>query len=129
VAGPTDDNYGFDGNVVLYALAKQEAWQVAVLVDEAHNLLERARGMYSASLDRGALEQPRGVAPTGVRPPIDRLRREWLALQRAPSATYLARDDAPERLHAALQEAVAALAHHSVFESPQPTRLMHRVAW
>ena len=113
-----DYNYWFDGSAFLYALAKQEEWQVAVLVDEAHNLLERARGMYSASLDMGALEQARAAAPPRVRPPIDRLRREWLALQRDQSATYLALDGAPERLQAALQEAIAALAEHFA-EAPE----------
>lgn len=107
-----DYNYWFDGSAFLYALAKQEEWQVAVLVDEAHNLLERARGMYSAPLDLAALDQARATAPAGVRPTIDRLRREWLALQRDQSDTYVAHDDVPERLQAALQEAVAALAEH-----------------
>jgi DNA excision repair protein ERCC-2 len=107
-----DYNYWFDGSAFLYALAKQEEWQVAVLVDEAHNLLERARGMYSASLDMAALDLARATAPAAVRPAIDRLRREWLALQRDPSDTYVAHDEVPERLQAALQEAVAALAEH-----------------
>ncbi|MGJ7487753.1 ATP-dependent DNA helicase [Variovorax sp. LT2P21] len=107
-----DYNYWFDGSAFLYALAKQEEWQVAVLVDEAHNLLERARGMYTASLDMAALDQARAAAPTGVRPSIDRLRREWLGLQRDQPEAYVAHDDVPERLQAALQEAVAALAEH-----------------
>lgn len=113
-----DYNYWFDGSAFLYALAKQEEWQVAVLVDEAHNLLERARGMYSASLDMAALEQARGAAAANVRPPIDRLRREWLALQRDQPDAYVAHDDMPERLQAALQEAVAALAEHFA-QSPE----------
>lgn len=113
-----DYNYWFDGSAFLYALAKQEEWQVAVLVDEAHNLLERARGMYSASIDLAALDQARATAPAGVRPTIDRLRREWLALQRDQSATYVAHDEVPERLQAALQEAVAALAEHFA-QSPE----------
>ncbi len=47
----------------------------AVLVDEAHNLLERARGMYSASARRWPRSsRPRAEAPAGVRPTIDRLR-------------------------------------------------------
>lgn len=107
-----DYNYWFDGSAFLYALARQEEWQVAVLVDEAHNLLERARGMYSASLDMAALDQARGEAPTGVRPPIDRLRRAWHGLQRDQAAEHVAHGAVPERLQAALQEAVAALAEH-----------------
>lgn len=113
-----DYNYWFDSSAFLYALAKQEEWQVAVLVDEAHNLLERARGMYSAPLDPAALDQARGVAPAGVRPALDRLRREWRALQRDQADTYLAQGAVPERLHPALQDAVAVLAEHFA-EAPE----------
>jgi DNA excision repair protein ERCC-2 len=107
-----DYNYWFDSSAFLYALAKQEEWQVAVLVDEAHNLLERARGMYSAPLDLAALDQARAVAPAGVRPVLDRLRREWLTLQRDQPDAYVAHGEVPERLHAALQDVVAMLAEH-----------------
>ena len=113
-----DYNYWFDGSAFLYALAKQEEWRVAVLVDEAHNLLERARGMYSAPLDLAALDQARAVAPAGVRPTVDRLRREWTAVQRDQSDACVAHDKVPERLNAALQDAVAALAEHFA-QSPE----------
>ncbi len=34
-------------SAMLYALAEANRWRVSVLVDEAHNLVERARGMYT----------------------------------------------------------------------------------
>ncbi|WP_409520780.1 DEAD/DEAH box helicase, partial [Pseudomonas sp.] len=50
-----DYNYYFDAHALLFGLTQANQWRVAVLVDEAHNLVERGRGMYSASLDQGQL--------------------------------------------------------------------------
>ncbi len=51
-----DYNYYFDSSAMLYALAESNQWRVSVLVDEAHNLVERARRMYSASLEQSAFK-------------------------------------------------------------------------
>jgi hypothetical protein len=51
-----DYNYYFDFGAMLFGLAQLNQWRVAVLVDEAHNLVERARSMYSASLDQYSLK-------------------------------------------------------------------------
>ena len=107
-----DYNYYFDGSAFLYALTRQEDWNVAVLVDEAHNLLERARAMYSASLDAGALSQARALAPNALRLVIDRVRREWRSMQNVQTDDYAAHDEVPEALQQALQDAVAAMAEH-----------------
>ncbi len=107
-----DYNYYFDGSAFLFALTRQEDWKVAVLVDEAHNLLERARGMYSAVLDAGALAQARAVAPDALLPVVDRVRREWRRLQHGQATDYAAHDEVPEDLHQSLQDAVAAMAEH-----------------
>jgi DNA excision repair protein ERCC-2 len=111
-----DYNYYFDTSAFLFALTRQEDWRVAVLVDEAHNLLDRARSMYSAELRAGDIEAARLLAPAGVRPVVERVRREWRALQKSQAAGYVARDEVPEGLHDALKEAVAVLADH--FSSP-----------
>jgi DNA excision repair protein ERCC-2 len=47
-----DYNYYFDFSALLFGLCPGQQWKVAVLVDEAHNLVERGRQMYSASLDQ-----------------------------------------------------------------------------
>jgi Rad3-related DNA helicase len=46
-----DYNYVFDPNVYLRRFFEDEGHQYIALVDEAHNLVERARDMYSTSLD------------------------------------------------------------------------------
>ena len=47
-----DYNYYFDLGGMLHGLAHANEWRVGVLVDEAHNLVPRAREMYSATLSR-----------------------------------------------------------------------------
>lgn len=58
-----DYNYYFDFGAMLFGLAQLNQWRAAVLVDEAHNLVERARSMYSASLDQYSLKTLRDSAP------------------------------------------------------------------
>lgn len=91
-----DYNYYFDFGALLFGLAQLNQWRVAVLVDEAHNLVERARSMYSASLDQYTLKTLRDTAPEPLKKPLRRLNREWNALhkdQLAPYQAYAARPD------------------------------------
>jgi DNA excision repair protein ERCC-2 len=107
-----DYNYYFDGSAFLYALMKDEEWRVALLVDEAHNLLGRARGMYSAALDPQALTAVQRKAPSLVKRTLGKLQREWQLLQRDQVAAYQAHDEIPERFERALQETVSVMAEH-----------------
>lgn len=63
-----DYNYYFDVGATLHAQAASQQWRVGVLVDEAHNLVERARDMYSATL---ALEDIQALSK--LNPSIDSL--------------------------------------------------------
>jgi Rad3-related DNA helicase len=54
-----DYHHWFDGHALLHALAQQQGWRIGLLVDEAHNLVERARGMYSATLDDASVRAAR----------------------------------------------------------------------
>ena len=59
-----DYNYVFDPKVYLRRHFGEEPGDYAFLVDEAHNLVERAREMFSADLDLGqVLEVRRAVQP------------------------------------------------------------------
>ncbi|MBC8081458.1 MAG: ATP-dependent DNA helicase, partial [Gorillibacterium sp.] len=49
-----DYNYIFDPRVSLKRLWEEEKRHTALLVDEAHNLVDRAREMYSAEVDKAA---------------------------------------------------------------------------
>lgn len=81
-----DYHYFYDSAAMLYALAQQQGWRVGVLVDEAHNLLERARSMYTAPLSQFDLAAARRLATSstgGVKKALDALQRQWNALNKA----------------------------------------------
>jgi DNA excision repair protein ERCC-2 len=75
-----DYNYAFDPRVHLDRFFNQEGQKHLLLVDEAHNLPDRSRSMYSASLDVTALTQARtaikGLSPA-LEQDLDRV-LEWL---------------------------------------------------
>lgn len=101
-----DYNYYFDQSALLYALAQVNQWRLAVLVDEAHNLVDRARQMYSASLDQWQLQALRRSKPAGMGSALDRLNRQWNALHKTQLASYQVADALPEGLLKALLHCV-----------------------
>ncbi|NCE93056.1 ATP-dependent DNA helicase [Pseudomonas sp. L13] len=104
-----DYNYYFDFGAMLFGLAQLNQWRVAVLVDEAHNLVERARSMYSASLDQYSLKTLRDSAPETLKKPLQRLNREWNALHKDQLAPYQAYAAKPEKLLQALSLCTSAM--------------------
>jgi Rad3-related DNA helicase len=104
-----DYNYYFDFSALLFGLAQANNWKVAVLVDEAHNLVERGRQMYSASLDQGTFNGVRKTAPDVLKKPMQRVNREWNALNGTQTGAYQAYDKAPEKLLQALSSCSASI--------------------
>ena len=104
-----DYNYYFDFGAMLFGLAQLNQWRVAVLVDEAHNLVERARSMYSASLDQYSLKTLRDTAPEPLKKSLQRLNREWNALHKEQLAPYQAYATRPDKLLHALSLCTGAL--------------------
>jgi Rad3-related DNA helicase len=104
-----DYNYYFDFGAMLFGLAQLNQWRAAVLVDEAHNLVERARSMYSASLDQYSLKILRDTAPEPLKKPLQRLNREWNALHKDQLAPYQAYGLRPDKLLQALNLCTSAL--------------------
>ena len=101
-----DYNYYFDMGAMLYGLTLQHQWRVSVLVDEAHNLVSRARAMYSAELHRDALREARAAAPPLVKKEMERIGRAWPG---APDDGYAVMAAPPEKLLTALQGATTAI--------------------
>lgn len=93
-----DYNYYFDISALLFGLTQANNWNVAVLVDEAHNLVERGRQMYSASLDQSTLNGVRKTAPEALKKSLQRVNREWNTLHNLQLGAYQAYDKAPEKL-------------------------------
>lgn len=133
-----DVNHLFDMGGVLWGLQQAYGWRLAVLVDEAHNLVERARQMYSAEWPLARLRRAAGDAPATVRPALQALYRAAAELAAggasedlsapassaapqgaaraavaAPTrADYVVWTEMPDRFFQALQTATAALAEH-----------------
>ncbi len=82
-----DYHYFFDGRALLSGLAQAHDWKVSILVDEAHNLVERTRAMYSADLRPGELVQSMRAAPAPVRLALERLRDACSETSAAPRPT------------------------------------------
>ncbi len=107
-----DYNYWLDGSALLHAFAQENGWRVAVLVDEAHNLVDRGREMYSARIDPAALAVARRAAPARVKRALGKLARAWDALAEGCTGPYTASDELPQAWFDALQNASATLADH-----------------
>ncbi len=115
-----DYNYYFDTSALLYALGRERQWRVALLVDEAHNLLERARGMYSAELREEDIAAARAVAPPALKKRLDALLRGWRKAFRDQDQPYRAYTEPPAGLAPLLQRAGVAMAEHFTQAAPAP---------
>ncbi|SDA57264.1 Rad3-related DNA helicase [Pseudomonas sp. NFACC15-1] len=104
-----DYNYYFDFSALLFGLAQANGWTVATLVDEAHNLVERGRQMYSAALDQATLSSVRKTAPEPLKKSLERVNRQWNALHTPQVAAYQAYEKLPEKLLQALATCTTAI--------------------
>lgn len=104
-----DYNHFFDISASLHASTLIHGWRVAVLVDEAHNLVERARSCYTAELDWALFAAARAVAPAELKKPIERVARAWRALAREQPAPYQVVPQPPAALGQALANCTQAI--------------------
>jgi len=119
-----DYNYYFDLGGLLHGLAQANGWRTALLVDEAHNLVDRGRKMYTAELHPAALAEARR-SPTAarhapVKKALDKVRRSWVALDKAQSSAYAVLSDFPDKLLAALQQCGSTLTEHFADHPTEP---------
>ncbi|MES2886881.1 MAG: ATP-dependent DNA helicase [Pseudomonadota bacterium] len=114
-----DYNHYFDVHAMLFSLTQAHQWRVGVLVDEAHNLIERGRRMYSAELQQRRLDEVRRAAPASLSRALNRLHRAWLALNRTHGGEHMVLETLPARWLGALQELSTALGEH-VTDHPEP---------
>ena len=114
-----DYNYYFDGSAMLYALAQANGWRASVLVDEAHNMVARARSMYSGELDRAALRAARASAPPVVKKALTKIGRVWAEIEQSAGLPYQVLDAPGEKLLNALTNATSTI-NDFVAENPGP---------
>ena len=107
-----DYNHYFDSTAMLHGLMLANSWRVGALVDEAHNLVDRARAMYSASLTSAQLRSVRAAAPQSLKKTLDRLQRSWTGLVKGATERYCVLEEPPKAFASALQNATAAISEH-----------------
>lgn len=118
-----DVNHWFDSHALLHGLAQANDWRVGLLVDEAHNLVDRARGMYSAALSQQRLSFLRRHSPPALAKPLARVGRQWQALNKevaaqAPERRYHLLETLPTKLVSALHTLAGAMTDYLV-EHPE----------
>ncbi len=117
-----DYNHYFDLSALLHGLMLQNQWRVGVLVDEAHNLVERGRQMHSGELHQSALRGLRQHGPASLKKPLDKLHRAWQAINKAQqeamhrsqdgASTYRVLPNLPANWLQALQQLCSAIGEH-----------------
>jgi Rad3-related DNA helicase len=107
-----DYNHFLDLNAQLYRLTVSEGWKVSLLLDEAHNLVERCRQMYTAELEQNEWRWLRQDVPAGLKKPLDRVQRQWNALLKDHHEAYRVHDGLPGKFIDALQHWVQEVGAH-----------------
>ncbi len=116
-----DVNRLFDQSALLHGLIRQNNWKAGVLVDEAHNLVDRGRGMYSVRLDQQRLLRLRKSAPNVLKSALDRTARAWQSLIREhgnEQGAPVFLDTLPGPLIGALQGQVSSLTDYLAEHPP-----------
>jgi DNA excision repair protein ERCC-2 len=102
-----DINYYFDGTPLLLALTQEFQWKPYLLIDESHNLVERARQMFSAGINRNDLANAKKQAPEKIKKILGRINKHWLELIKTippESHEYAVLPHLPEKLLGSLQD-------------------------
>lgn len=116
-----DYNHFFDLHAALHALVGVYDWKAVVLMDEAHNLIDRARTMYSAALDRKRIVSVKKLASPAVKKALEALNRKLRALSKGlPEQRYCVLAAAPECLQIPLQGVVQAVVSSAAQEQADP---------
>lgn len=121
-----DVNRMFDQHALLHGLTRQNDWRVSLLVDEAHNLIDRARGMYSVTLRQSRLLQVRRQAPAELKGAMNRVASQWRALIREvvpnenerPTEQTLFLESIPKALLPSLNLLVSAITDYLTEQPP-----------
>lgn len=112
-----DYNHYFDASAMLHGMTVADDWRVVVLVDEAHNLVERGRAMYTAELLRSDLRAAARKAPSPVKRALQRLDRCWKQLADSSTSDYQVHEAVPSTWARALDSTTSAI---GVLQTEQP---------
>ena len=115
-----DYNYYFDTSALLYNMTASRQWRVSVLVDEAHNMIERARKMYSATLNQVQLHDVHASSPKAVKGVLERLNRSFNEVHQLQTNSYQVCKELPVSFLKSLQHTITSVTD---FLLANPTRV------
>ena len=119
-----DYNYYFDLGGLLHGLTQANGWRVGLLVDEAHNLVDRGRKMFTAELLPETLAEARRSKPArevpAIRKALDKVRRAWIAVDKGQLEPYQVHASLPDKLQVTLQQCTSTLGEHLAEHPSQP---------
>jgi DNA excision repair protein ERCC-2 len=105
-----DVNYYLDVHALLHALVTHTGARIGLMMDEAHNLVDRARAMYSGELRESQLHAGMANLPKRLRPAIapllqqiDLLALQWATTDGSPALL----EEAPKALRTAFSQAIS----------------------
>ena len=107
-----DAHHLFDASGQIAGLQQALEWRLLVLVDEAHNLVERVRAMYSTELQLDRVSADVQGLPAAVRPALEHWRQAAAAWAGSQSEALSIHDAVPEDVADALGAAAGAMADH-----------------
>lgn len=103
-----DYNYVFDPKVYLKRFFIESKGDYAFLIDEAHNLVDRAREMYSSQISKKSILQLKKLMKgrkTGVKKIIDKLNTEMIAIRKAcDDKGFFVQEEKPDEFCSLLRE-------------------------
>lgn len=101
-----DYNYFYDRSAMLAAMTSSYQWKVGVLVDESHNMVDRARAMYSGEIAQFELARAIKHASGTIKRNLNALNRAWNELNQEARQTYHILNDIPATWLKALNKAI-----------------------
>ncbi len=122
-----DYNYYFDQSALLHSLTVVNEWPVAVLVDEAHNLVERGRSMYSGALWSGDLVAVRALAPPAIKRAIGKVLSAWRSLVESRTEDFQIQAEPPPAVLELLRRLATKIGEHFTEHPSQPAPELQRV--
>lgn len=127
-----DVNYAFDPSAHLRRFFAEDKQETVLLIDEAHNLVERGRGMFSATFEkrdvlaaRRALKKAAPAVARSLAALNRRLKKRWDALVEEQRETAVLREtntgiaEAMDKVNAALAQWLTER-EQELFEEPLP---------
>jgi DNA excision repair protein ERCC-2 len=90
-----DYNHYFDHGGLLHTMTLEDDWRVGVLIDEAHNLIDRGRDMYSITITEDECAAALAIAPRQIKSEIAAMMRAIDSVVDVQEDTYAAYDELP----------------------------------